>query len=49
MDNNLLDSSDLFDVLNQLDDIEETEVEQTEEERASQRRYEEIIKKRTQE
>ena len=45
MDNNLLNMDDLADVFAQLDSIEEEEAPLTEEEKASQRRYEEIIKK----
>lgn len=45
MDNNLLNMDDLADVFAQLDSIEEDETPLTEEEKASQRRYEEIIKK----
>jgi hypothetical protein len=45
MDNNLLNMDDLADVFAQLDSMEEKEVPLTEEEKASQRRYEEIIKK----
>ena len=46
MDNkNLLNLDDLSDVLDQLETIEVPEVEPTEEELASQRRYEQIIKK----
>lgn len=44
-DNNLLNFDDLADVFEQLKDIEEVTEELTEEEKASQRRYEEIIKK----
>lgn len=43
---NLDDLKDVFEELNQMDDIE---IEQDEEEIASQRRYEEIIKKRKEE
>lgn len=42
---NLLNMDDLAGVLDQLKDIEEIPEELTEEEKASQRRYEEIIKK----
>lgn len=45
MDNNFLNMDDLADVFAQLGTIEEEPVEMTEEEKASQRRYEEIIKK----
>lgn len=45
MDNNLLNMDDLTDLFAQLDAIEESPKEMDEEERASQRRYEEIIKK----
>ncbi len=45
MDNNLLNMDDLADVFAQLDSMEEEEAPLTEEEKASQRRYEEIIKK----
>lgn len=45
MDNNLLNMDDLADVFAKLDTIEEDETPLTEEELASQRRYEEIIKK----
>ena len=44
-DKNLLQFDDLKDLFSQLDSIEEPEEELTEEEKASQRRYEEIIKK----
>lgn len=40
-----LNADDLKDVFAQLDAMEEEVVEMTEEEKASQRRYEEIIKK----
>ena len=42
---NLLNLDDLADVFAQLNDIEDAPEELTEEEKASQRRYEEIIKK----
>jgi hypothetical protein len=42
---NLLDNDDLFDVLNQLKDIPAETSELTPEELASQKRYEDIIKK----
>ena len=42
---NLLNMDDLKDVLAQLETMEDVQVEQTEEEIASQKRYEEIIKK----
>ncbi|MDO5383133.1 MAG: hypothetical protein Q4F06_10525 [Eubacteriales bacterium] len=42
---NLLNMDDLADVLDQLKDIEETPEEPTPEEIASQKRYNEIIKK----
>ena len=42
---NLLSMDDLADVLSQLENMPEIEEEPTEEERTSQRRYEEIIKK----
>ena len=42
---NLLNLDDLADVFAQLNDIEDAPKELTEEEKASQRRYEEIIKK----
>jgi len=42
---NLLNFDDLADVFAQLNDIEDAPEELTEEEKASQRRYEEIIKK----
>lgn len=42
---NLLNMDDLADVFAQLDSMEDVKVEATEEELASQRRYEEIIKK----
>lgn len=42
---NLLSMEDLAGVLSQLEDMPEIEEEPTEEERASRRRYEEIIKK----
>lgn len=45
MEQNLLNLDDLADVFAQLDAIEEVPVEMDEEEKASQRRYEEIIKK----
>ncbi len=46
MDNtNLLNLDDLKDVFAELEKIEEKPVEQDEEEKASQRRYEEIIRK----
>lgn len=45
MDQNFLSMDDLADVFAQLDTIEEVPVEMDEEEAASQRRYEEIIKK----
>lgn len=45
MDNNLLSFDDLADVFAQLDTIEEAPTEMDEEELASQRRYDEIIKK----
>lgn len=45
MDKNLLNLDDLSDVFAQLNEIEEEATEMTEEEKASQRRYEEIIKK----
>lgn len=46
MDNlNFLNAEDLESVLEELDGIESDEAPLTEEERASQRRYEEIIKK----
>lgn len=45
MDNNLLNLDDLADVFAQLDTIEEQPVEMSEEEKASMRRYQEIIKK----
>ena len=44
---NLLNFDDLADVFAQLNDIKDTPEELTEEEKASQRRYEEIIKKHT--
>lgn len=43
--NNLLNMDDLADVFAQLSDIEDAPEELTEEEKASQRRYEEIIRK----
>lgn len=43
--NNLLNMDDLADVFEQLKDIEEVPVQLTAEEIASQKRYEEIIKK----
>lgn len=43
--NNLLDFNDLSDIFDQLKDIEDTPGELSAEEKASQRRYEEIIKK----
>ena len=43
--NHLLDMDDLFDVFNQLKDIPEEKSELTPEELASQKRYEDIIKK----
>ena len=45
MDNNLLSMDDLADVFEQLESIPDKEVPLTEEEIASQRRYDEIIKK----
>ena len=42
---NFFDASDLEDLFAQLDEIEEPEVELSEEEIASKRRYDEIIKK----
>ena len=45
MDKDLLSFEDLADVFAQLDAIQEIPVEMDEEELASQRRYEEIIKK----
>lgn len=45
MDQNFFNMDDLADVFAQLDTIEEVPVEMDEEEIASQRRYEEIIKK----
>jgi hypothetical protein len=45
MDNNFLNMEDLADVFAQLDTIQETPTVMDEEELASQRRYEEIIKK----
>ena len=42
---NLLNLDDFADVFAQLNDIEDAHEELTEEEKASQRRYEEIIKK----
>lgn len=45
MDNNFLSLDDLSDVLAELNSMEEVEEEVTEEEKASQRRYEEIIRK----
>lgn len=48
MDNNLLNLDDLEDVFAQLDTIEEQPQELTEEEKASMRRYQEIIKKHKQ-
>ncbi|MDD6570891.1 MAG: hypothetical protein PUF12_00755 [Thermoflexaceae bacterium] len=45
MDNNLLNMDDLADVFAQLNTIEDVPVEMDEEEKASQRRYEEIIRK----
>lgn len=45
MDNNLLSLDDLADVFAQLDTIEEQPAEMDEEEKASMRRYQEIIKK----
>ncbi|MCM1466680.1 MAG: hypothetical protein NC086_00925 [Alistipes sp.] len=45
MDDNLLNLDDLADVFAQLDTIEEQPVEMSEEEKASMRRYQEIIKK----
>ncbi len=45
MDNNLLNLDDLEDVFAQLDTIEEQPQEMSEEEKASMRRYQEIIKK----
>lgn len=45
MDNNLLNFDDLADVFAQLDTIEEQPVEMDEEEKASMRRYQEIIRK----
>ena len=43
--NNLLDFNDLSDIFDQLKDIEDAPEELSAEEKASQRRYEEIIKK----
>lgn len=45
MDGNLLNLDDLADVFAQLETIEEEPTQMDEEELASQRRYEEIIKK----
>lgn len=45
MDQNFFNMDDLADVFEQLNNIEEAPVEMDEEEKASQRRYEEIIKK----
>lgn len=45
MDQNFFNMDDLADVFEQLNNIEEVPVEMDEEEKASQRRYEEIIKK----
>ena len=45
MDNNFLSMDDLADVFEQLESIPDKEVPLTEEEIASQRRYDEIIKK----
>lgn len=45
MNDNLLNMDDLADVFAKLDTIEEEEAPLTEEEKASLRRYEEIIKK----
>ncbi|MGN0160148.1 MAG: hypothetical protein ACI4AQ_02035 [Lachnospiraceae bacterium] len=45
MDGNLLNMEDLADVFAQLETIEEEPVKMDEEELASQRRYEEIIRK----
>ena len=45
IDNNLLSMDDLADVFEQLESIPDKEVPLTEEEIASQRRYDEIIKK----
>ena len=43
--NNLLDFNDLSDIFDQLKDIKDAPEELSAEEKASQRRYEEIIKK----
>ncbi len=45
MANNFLNLEDLSDVFAQLEQIEDVETELTEEEKASQKRYDEIIKK----
>ena len=45
MEKKFLSDDDLADLFAQLDQVEEVEPELTEEEKASQRRYEEIIKK----
>lgn len=45
MDNNFLNMEDLEGVLAELNEIKEVETEVSEEEKASMRRYEEIIKK----
>jgi len=45
MDNNLLNFDDLADVFAQLETIEEQPMEMDEEEKASMRRYQEIIRK----
>jgi hypothetical protein len=45
MDDNLLNANDLADVFAMLDTMEDVEEEETKEEAASRKRYEEIIKK----
>lgn len=45
MDNNLLNMDDLSDIFAELNSIEDVPVEMTEEEKASMRRYNDIIKK----
>lgn len=45
MEGNFLNLEDLADVFSQLEAIEEKPVEMSEEEKASQRRYQDIIKK----
>lgn len=44
-DRNLINLDDLEGVFEQLNSMEDVEIEETEEEKASKRRYEEIIKK----